>query len=182
MANDAGRKVKRSLLINLKVNIRLLNIILAAVQCTLSLNLLAVTPSGNNKTVANSSLEIPSWLYSCIGWSSLLNHLTDGVSFTLHYYWHCQRLCYNSRFQIGLNTQRVWAVIKMMQLWPDYFKRCELMRSRVGRNICATWAETPGASPELTALVSLQSSSQHSLVLRILSFHGLIQKNEWGSG
>ena len=53
-----------------------------------------MTPSGDNKTVANdsqdwanSSLEIPSWLYSCIGWSSLLNHLTDGISFTLHCCW-----------------------------------------------------------------------------------------------
>ena len=71
-----------------------------------NLTLLVVTPSGDNKTVANDSqdwangsLEIPSGLYSCIGWSALLNHLTDGV-------------CYNSRFQIGLSTQRVWSVIR----------------------------------------------------------------------
>ena len=44
------------------------------------------------------------------------------------------------------------------------------IRISIGRKICATQAETPGASPELTALVSLQTCSQHSLVLRILSF------------
>ena len=46
------------------------------------------TVANDSQDWANSSLEIPSWLYSCIGWSSLFNHLTDGVSFTLRCCWH----------------------------------------------------------------------------------------------
>ena len=42
-----------------------------------------------------------------------------------------QRLCCNSRFQIGLSTQRVWSVIKNDAIMTCCFKRCELMRSRV---------------------------------------------------
>jgi len=105
------------------------------------MNLLAVTPSGDKKTVANisqdwanGSLEVPSWLYSCIGWSSLLNHLTDGVSFTLHCCWH--RFVLKTLLQLPIPdrskyTEGVVGDRKMMQLWRDCFKRCELMRSPV---------------------------------------------------
>ena len=81
------------------------NIILAETDCS---TVHSITAPGSqskwdNKTVANdsqdwanSSLEIPSWLYRCIGWSSLLNHLTDGVSFILHCCWR--------RFKVSVAT------------------------------------------------------------------------------
>ena len=81
------------------------NIILAETDCSTvhSITALGSQSKWDNKTVANdsqdwanSSLEIPSWLYSCIGWSSLLNHLTDGVSFTLHCCWR--------RFKVSVAT------------------------------------------------------------------------------
>ena len=84
-----------------------------AVQHTLPL-LLAVTPSGDNRTVARTGQMIL-WKYlhgytcSCIPWSTLLNHLTDRVSFSLHCCWCCFVLS-KTLLPVGLSTQSVWPV------------------------------------------------------------------------
>ena len=86
------------------------------IQCTLSL-FLAVTSSG---TVANDShvwflahYPCNAFMASCISWSSLLNHLTDGISFSLYCCWLCFVLS-KTVLQFltpSLSTHRVWPVI-----------------------------------------------------------------------
>ena len=93
---------------------------------------LAVTQSADYRMVANDRLGksfpgIPSWLYSCIGWSSLINHLTDGVSFTLHCCW-CRfvlpkTVAIKIKF-LNSSTQRLWPVLKNDAIMTSIFRNC----------------------------------------------------------
>ena len=107
-------------------------------KCTLSL-LLAVTSSGGSRTVANDShywflvhFSGSAFMPSHISWSSLLSTITWRMEFFS--IWSLAGVELFHKNSVCSCTRRVWHTIKMMQLWRDHFKWCELMPSR-----CTVW-------------------------------------------
>ena len=99
--------------------------------------------SEDNRTVvkdsqdwANNPLEIPSWLIAVYGlkffvkshgrWSLFQSALLLG-----------RFVCCNSRFQIGLSTQRVWSVIKKWWNYDVLFRTYAIPQRSTLRAHCA---------------------------------------------
>ena len=64
-----------------------------------------------------TSLAVPSWVCSCICWSSLLNHLTDGVSFRLHCVARVVIFNFRSKYTDGVASTKKWCTYAVT-MWP----------------------------------------------------------------
>ena len=140
--------------------------ILAEIDCSTVDSIIAPgtdSYSGDNRTVANDSQNgqmkyLHAWLYSSVGWNSLLNHLTDGVSFILHCCWSHFCFTKNSRFQVGLlkYTESVAGNKKWCNYW--FNARCKLIT-----RVCG-WLHSAGIYDSLR---STEFTQQHQSFLLI---------------